>query len=375
MSTSGSEPGAAGSPAAPAHSAQPADGGNGPGHAGAAPSTESAAPTVEGLYFDGRSARAQPVVLTLQGDTLAVHGAVGRSEPLARLRLSEPMGNAPRLITFDDGAHVEVRDHAAFARLLHLSGQRDRAAVRWARTPRTVAIALLALILLGWFGWHDSLPWAARQAAPLVPAATVTLLSQQALQTLEADLLAPSELEAARQQRLEQALQDFAHVDGRPIAHRLLFRSAPKIGANAFALPDGTLIVTDALVELAADDDEVLAVLAHELGHVHERHGLRLLLQSSAVALVTSWYLGDFSGWLATGPTLLAQAAYSRDMEFAADDFAARLLRAQGRSSEPLVSMLEKLQNAPRRKAADSKLWLRSHPQTAERVERLRAGG
>lgn len=336
-------------------------------------SEPQAAASVEGLYFDGRSARAQPVTLALHGDTLTLRGAVHRDEALARLRLSEPMGAAPRLITFDDGAHVEVRDHAALARLLQISGQRDRAAVRWARTPRTVAIALLMFALLGWFGWRDGLPWAAREAAPLVPPATVTLLSQQALQSLEAGMLAPSKLDAARQQRLEQSLQDFAYVDGRPIAHRLLFRSATKIGANAFALPDGTLIVTDALVELAGNDDEVLAVLAHELGHVHERHGLRLLLQSSVVALFASWYLGDFSGWLATGPTLLAQAAYSRDMEFTADAFAARLLRAQGRSSEPLAAMLEKLQNAQRRKAGDSGQWLRSHPQTVERVERLRS--
>ncbi|MEB3735127.1 M48 family metalloprotease [Halopseudomonas pachastrellae] len=44
------------------------------------------------------------------------------------------------------------------------------------------------------------------------------------------------------------------------------FRSAPALGANAFALPGGHLVFTDAMVELAQHDDELVAVLAHEAG-------------------------------------------------------------------------------------------------------------
>ncbi|MGD9944997.1 MAG: M48 family metallopeptidase [Burkholderiaceae bacterium] len=332
---------------------------------------DAASPSVEGLYFDGRSTRPAPVVLTLVGDSLQISGGVERSEPLAALRLSEPMGTAPRLISFGDGAQIEVRDHAGFTRLLQASRQRDSAVVRWGRTPRAVAMALIGLLLLGWFGWQHGLPWAARHAAPWIPQNVVEGLSQHTLQLLDSQLLKPSKGDEARQRAIEEALRDMAFIDGRPIEHRLLFRAAPRIGANAFALPDGTLVVTDELVELADGNEEVLAVLAHELGHVHERHGLRLLLQSTAAALLMSWYLGDFSGWLATGSTVLAQAAYSRDMETAADDFAARLLNAQGQSSEALATMLEKLLASDERKTDDTS-WLSSHPQTAQRVQRLR---
>jgi len=121
----------------------------------------------------------------------------------------------------------------------------------------------------------------------------------------------------------------------------------------------------------------VLAVLAHELGHVHERHGLRLLLQGSAVALLAAWYLGDVGSWLATAPALLAQATYSREMEYEADDFALRLLHAQGLPSEPLALVLEKLQAARARtgKRDTTGAWLDSHPQTAARIARLREQG
>lgn len=342
-------------------------------------STSPSEPSVAGLYFDGRSARAHPVVLSLQGGALSMSGTdLRRVEALDSLRLSEPMGDAPRWITFSDGAHVEVRDHARLAQLLAAGGgRRDSAPVRWAFEPRAVAAALVMLLLIAWFGWRDGLPWAARHVAGSIPTAAVDLLSGQALHLLDARALAPSAVDEERRRRLEDGLRALARFEGTTLPHRLLFRAAPGIGANAFALPDGTLVVTDELVELAAVDDEVLAVLAHELGHVHERHGLRLLLQGSALALVMTWYLGDVSAWLAAAPVALVQASYSREMEYEADDFALRLLRGQGLPSEPLAVMLEKLQaahaDAGKRDAAGT--WLDSHPQTAARIARLREQG
>ena len=149
------------------------------------------------------------------------------------------------------------------------------------------------------------------------------------------------------------------------------------MGANAFALPDGTLIVTDQLVALAGSDDEVLAVLLHELGHVRSRHGTRMLLQGSVSALFMAWYFGDVSTLLAMAPTALIQAGYSRDMEREADDFAARMLRRQGLPPALLVDMLDKLAAAHDKggHSPDSPpAWLSSHPDTAERVARLRSG-
>ena len=88
------------------------------------------------------------------------------------------------------------------------------------------------------------------------------------------------------------------------------------------ALPSGTLIVTDAFVMLAANDDEIVSVLAHEAGHVEHHHGLRLVFQNSVVALVITWLVGDVSTLLAAAPTALLQAKYSRDFERDADAYA-----------------------------------------------------
>lgn len=333
---------------------------------------------VAALYFDGRSARAHPVTLSLRGDVLQVDGGeVSRCEPLSAVRLSEPMGRAARLISFADGAHVEVRDHAALARLLAASGHRDAAAVRWAFDWRTVLATLAALLVLLWFMWQYGLPGAARAVAPHVPEAAMSMLSEQTLAWLDQSLTTASALPLQRQRTLRDALKTSAVVDGQVVRHTLLFRAGGRLGANAFALPDGTLVVTDELVALAADDEEVLAVLMHELGHVQQRHGVRLLLQGSAAALFMAWYLGDVSSLLAGAPAALVQAGYSRDMEREADDFAVAALQARGRSPAMLASMLEKLMAAHGATADDRTgpmSWLSSHPDTAERLARLRAG-
>lgn len=339
------------------------------------PSERPGATHVAALYFDGRSARAHAVTLRLAGKLLQVCGEeVSRSDALADVRLSEPMGVAPRLITFADGAHVEVRDHAALAALLTVTGQRDAAHVRWAFDPRKALLMLGVLLVFLWLSGKYVLPWMARMAAPHVPEAVVSSLSVHTLEWLDQGLVTPSNLPPQRRDALRQALRERAIADGRRIEHTLLFRTGGPLGANALALPDGTLIVTDELIALAGGDDEVLAVLAHELGHVHLRHGMRLLLQGSATALFMAWYFGDVGSLLASAPTLLMQAGYSRGMESEADDFAGRMLRERGQSPALLAGMLEKLRAARGRTETEEGTgsWLSSHPDSAERMDRLR---
>ncbi len=103
------------------------------------------------------------------------------------------------------------------------------------------------------------------------------------------------------------------------------------------------MVLLDQLVTLAANDDEIYGVLAHELGHVHYHHGMRMLLQSSAVALLLTAWVGDVSTLLASLPAGLLQARYSRDFEAQADDYAAATLLANGIPPSRLADLLERM--------------------------------
>ena len=148
-------------------------------------------------------------------------------------------------------------------------------------------------------------------------------------------------------------------------------------GANAFALPSGIIVVTDELVELAQDDDEILAVMAHELGHVHHRHIMRTIIQNSATALIIAILIGDLSsiaGLSATIPTVLMEAHYSREFELEADSFAVHRLSEMGKNPAALGRILQRL-TEDHESDEGSTLWryLSTHPATQERVKAIDA--
>src|SRR6187431_3049451 len=106
----------------------------------------------------------------------------------------------------------------------------------------------------------------------------------QVLASLDGGLLTPSELPTARQMTLTEAFGRLSLPPELAGHARLVFRKSDALRANAMALPSGVVIVTDDLVGLAKDADDVVAVLAHEVGHLEGRHGVRAVIQSALVA-------------------------------------------------------------------------------------------
>lgn len=341
-------------------------------------------PEVAGLYFDGRSSRARAVGLSVADGELVVRGEdVERRDVLAVLRLSEPLGRSPRLITFPDGAHCEVPDDASFRAMLASSGHRDARVVRWQFSRTAVLASLAALVVILVLAHEWLLPRVARQVAEGVPPEMVRRVSEETLAMLDENVFGTSQLPAARQQALSARLAALKQADEAAVQPQLLFRHGQRMGANALALPSGLIVVTDELVALARNDEEILGVLAHEIGHVRQHHGLRLVIESSAVGLFAAWYIGDVSALLAGVPAALSEARYSRGFEREADDFAVRLMKDNGMSAGRLADILERMevpavagQGAGREGAASASPpidYFSTHPHTDERIRHLRA--
>lgn len=332
-------------------------------------------------YYDGRSARRHAVSLAVEADTLQLRGAmVERDDPLTALTIPAPLGNTPRLILFADGARCEIADHAGFAALLPEAGPASSLLARLESNWSTALGALLLILAVVGAAYVWGLPYAAQQMAARMPQRVLTLMDEQFINTVDGRLLHPTTLTAARQQALVARVRALRWPPAAAAPTRILFRSSPEIGPNAFALPGGTVVVLDQLVQLAHNDDEILGVLAHEIGHVSERHALRQMLQASVVGLAMAWYVGDVSSVLAAAPSALLETRYSRDFERRADAFAARTLRLNGIPASRLADMLQALEQAyagrKQKVQQDGHShwmdYLSTHPATEERIRALR---
>lgn len=331
---------------------------------------------VEGTLHDGQTSRAHAAALVFYADGSLRLEREGRDQPLdfAALRVPDRLANTPRRIELPEGATFETVDNDGVDEALRLHGASRSTGWLHRMEQRTLWVALATVVVvfaLGIFAVRG-IPALARSAAFALPSETTTLISQGTLELLD-ESFEPSELPEARRASLRAAFDAITAEEPGEYAFELAFRRGEIFGANAFALPGGTVILTDELVELAEDDRELIGVLAHEVGHVVHRHGLRQAIQNSMVAVAIVLVVGDLSaasGFVAGLPAALAEARFSREFEIEADDHARAYLEFHGMDPAHLARILQRMEDEQGDDGV-SMGFLASHPATEERIERL----
>jgi Zn-dependent protease with chaperone function len=335
--------------------------------------------TLSANLFDGQTAKRRSVQVKLTVPGYIVLQELGT---LSRFRLedvdiSEQLGNQPARVELPDGARLEVSDSETFyAELQNAAGPKQ-----WLHTLESRwAFATLALVLtlaFGWTAYSWGIPAAARLAAFATPPELDSAIGVEGLALLDERVLAPSELDLQRQLELLTVFMSVVATLGPDAEYRyqLVFRKGQGLGANALALPAGTIVLTDEFVALAEHDDEIAAVLAHEVGHIRNRHALRSLLQNSVVAGLILVLTGDISSAtsIAAGiPTVLANAGYSRDFEFEADDVAREYLLKNDIPLHRFADVIERLEEQEGEPSAGITNLLATHPAAAECAQNFR---
>lgn len=335
---------------------------------------------ITGQCFDARRSRARraqleivpPGIVKLRLDAPGDDGSPQQWEsPLSEVEISERLGNVARRVTFPDGTVFETNANDDVDRALQAVG-RSAGLVHWLEARWPIAVASLAAVAIGTALFiRFGVPAMADFAARTLPTSVDQALGAQSLQILDKAFLNPSELPAARQLELQAKFRAMSTEIDRDHAYRLELRASPALGPNALALPSGIVVMTDELVLLAKHDDELVAVLAHEIGHVRGRHALRQLLQTAGVSAITFAILGDVSSIsaLVSAAPALIEAKHSRDFEREADDFAKQWLARNNipahRFDDILCRMEEELGTGDE---AGVGKYLSSHPSTDERA-------
>lgn len=337
--------------------------------------------TLDAQWFDGRDSRARAVRLERDGDRLLLQGEGGDvvAWPLAGVVLEPRLGSTSRILRRAGHGHLVVADSPVLAAWFPRPASRVEAMADWLERRRTaIAVAAVGTALAVFATFRYGVPAAAESIAAHMPRAVEVAVSTQALAVIDRLHLEPSRLQRTRRATLKRAFAELVAGEPRSTQMQLDFVAAPEIGANAFALPDGRIRMTDELVLLAEDDDELLAVLAHEAGHHVHRHGLRQAIEGSSVLLIAGIAFGDASGssLAATLPAVLLGSGYSRGHEREADAYAFALLRRRGISPAAFARVMARLAKAHGMEGEGGVSgYFSSHPATPERIRAAEAAG
>jgi Zn-dependent protease with chaperone function len=346
-------------------------------------------------YFDGRHSTRRPVEVEVDGDAVRIRGSQ-TSLDLARceLHVQPRVGRMPLRIGLPGGGLLvaAAEDVAAALPIPPAQGLAHRLESHLG----VVFASIVGVVIAGALGYLYGIPWAARELAYRIPPELEAQIAIEGLKGLDTYALKPTALSAERRAQLRTIFEGLsAQAQGAGRGARIEFRDGGWIGANAFALPGGVVVVTDQLVTLLQDDGRIAAVLAHEVGHLEFRHGSRHILQDSLAGLLSLALLGDataVANIAVTIPTVLVHTGYSRDFEREADRYAYGLLKQTGRSPRLLGEALAELEkhaesggsecpapsdddapkeppDKPRKRSRSAEAgYLSTHPATEERV-------
>lgn len=152
---------------------------------------------------------------------------------------------------------------------------------------------------------------------------------------------------------------------------------------NAFACPGGIVLVTKGMIQLAQSEDELAAILAHELAHINHRDGVNSVKSArwtealtiigttalkvygkEEIARLVTIFEGSINDILKT----LVVTGYSKNQEFLADEKAITYLTKAGYNPQALITVLERLR---RFEVSQSAGFFKTHPNPEERIENL----
>jgi len=322
---------------------------------------------IRAIYYDGRTSRPYAVEFSLRDKLITITGEVERNYYFEELQVPERLRRDLYKLTFTGGGYLEVADAAAYHAFLAKIGHREARSVKMQRSWRGALLAMAIMFAVLVPGYLYGLPAASNVIAKRLPEKVQHSIGLETLSFLDKRLFEPSVLPLERQQALIDRFTMLRLPKYGTPTYEILFRKS-KIGPNAFALPSGQIVLTDEMVSLLGDDDAVMGVLAHELGHLHERHLLRRIIQGSVVGLVTTVLFGDVSSLVAAIPTTMLDLKYSRDAEREADEYAIAMMKINGISLAGLSLTFEKLGE----KSPEVNAYLSSHPPATERIDRIK---
>ena len=303
---------------------------------------------IKGKYSDGMSSQTKDALLFFTDlETIRVETENDESicivANLSTVDISSRLGNTPRTIKFTNNAQFVTSDNKGFDECVvkHRSKTDSLIHALESHLGLVTVATVFTVVFLGIFIWKG-LPAISKTIAKQLPERIVAETGHGSLELLDKFWLKPSQLPEQKKTEINSLLSPYTVDSG---VKEITFRRG--IGPNALVLPDGTVILTDELIKLADNDDELISFLFHEIGHLEHRHFLRRIIQDSMITIVFASLFGNLetADLFLVAPTLFLDAAYSRQFEIEADRYAFEKMNMHKIELSHFKSILNKLED------------------------------
>lgn len=266
----------------------------------------------------------------------------------------------------------------------HLQQNKYEKIINWLEIFSFKKAFILSLILLiGLISLRFALTSSINLLVAIFPTKIEEKIGLNAYNSLKYAAFQETELRPDQISKLRSKANAIASVNGLRRVD-ILFHKSDLFGANALAFPGGPIVVTDDLVKLLDNDTLIIAVIAHELAHIDQRHSLHQIMEIIGIAAVASVLFGATDSLIEEASLVainLWASKKSRQFEKEADLFALNYLETSELDKNSLARAIEQLtrhvckaaeglefQNCLKK---DTNSWFASHPSRAERLKYL----
>lgn len=320
-------------------------------------------------YFDGISSVAHPVTVMLnEADaSLQFTTHTGKKEWRIALVTYHTVGNMTELHCQNSIMEIlQVRDTAFVKELKRLRRRYGHSDIYhrlidlgW-KIHCLIAVGIIALIIVCNI---FVLPWMAEKTVNMLPESYDNRLGDMYIMKY----ISPEEVDSVKTVQLQQfaALMNFGN--SRPLRFTLVNSSV----VNAYALPNGEIVVYSGLLDAMDSYEELAGVLAHEAMHVNHRHSMKMLARDLSGYLFLSAVLSDVNGIMGVisqNVHTLSSLTYSREFETEADRGAVELLIANHIDPNGMTKLLLHLQ---KESSGFMPQILSTHPLSAHRITKV----
>ena len=351
---------------------------------------------IEGKWYAEGSAASYAARLLLIDDTkykLQIANGEFYEGTLNSLEIGNRLGNIERKIILEDGSLFTTSNNDEVDKVFKKQLKTNSFIHTLESKYRWVLIALIITILTSFAFFKWGVPWTSKKIAHALPEKTNQLIAVNTLDFLDKVMFDKTTVNAAKMKEIRQHFHSKIvplSTENKEIVYKLHFRlwgdenlSIP----NALALPSGDIILTDKFVELCKTQEEMDAVLLHEMGHVVHRHTLEMVIEGTFVSVAVMMLSGDSNGLADMGVglgSLLVSSSYSRGHESEADMYAFKHMlmahidpKSFSQIMNRMTQYMEK-EMEPHKKGKEMKLdtskdnvldYLSSHPNTQERID------